>query len=97
MSLIPITVRTACCTALILALTTQLATAGQHRAQKHLRAVSASQRRPWDANAAMMQQAADPWWAGRLVEAPPWSFACTTDHGPSRCGQPIWVYGNIGN
>jgi hypothetical protein len=32
---------------------------------------------------------------GRLVAAPPWSFACTTDHGPSRCGEPIWVYGNI--
>jgi hypothetical protein len=30
---------------------------------------------------------------GRQVEAPPWSFACMTDHGPSRCGQPMWVYG----
>jgi len=26
---------------------------------------------------------------GCFVEAPPWSSACTTDHGPSRCGQPI--------
>jgi hypothetical protein len=31
---------------------------------------------------------------GRQVEAPPWSFACMTDHGPSRCGQPMWVYGH---
>jgi hypothetical protein len=29
---------------------------------------------------------------GREVPAPPWSFACTTDHGPSPCGQPVWVY-----
>ena len=31
---------------------------------------------------------------GREVAAPPWSFACTTDHGPSQCGEPMWVYGN---
>ena len=31
---------------------------------------------------------------GREVEAPPWSFACMTDHGPSPCGERIWVYGN---
>ncbi len=31
---------------------------------------------------------------GRLVEAPPWSFACMTDHGPSPCGERIWAYGN---
>jgi hypothetical protein len=31
---------------------------------------------------------------GRQMEAPPWSFACMTDHGPSRCGEPMWVYGN---
>jgi len=31
---------------------------------------------------------------GREVAAPPWSFACTTDHGPSECGEPMWVYGN---
>lgn len=24
--------------------------------------------------------------------APSWSFACMTDHGPSQCGQPIWIY-----
>jgi hypothetical protein len=36
-------------------------------------------------------------WAngGRQVEAPPWSFACMTDHGPSQCGEPMWVYGHI--
>jgi hypothetical protein len=31
---------------------------------------------------------------GAQVEAPPWSFACMTDHGPSQCGEPMWVYGN---
>ena len=30
---------------------------------------------------------------GREVAAPPWSFACMTDHGPSACGEPMWVYG----
>jgi hypothetical protein len=32
--------------------------------------------------------------AGRQVPAPSWSFACMTDHGPSPCGEPMWVYGN---
>jgi hypothetical protein len=31
---------------------------------------------------------------GRQTEAPPWSFACMKDHGPSQCGEPMWVYGN---
>jgi invasion protein IalB len=31
---------------------------------------------------------------GRQTEAPPWSFACMTDHGPSECREPMWVYGN---
>jgi len=31
---------------------------------------------------------------GAQVEAPPWSFACMTDHGPSQCGEPMWVYGS---
>jgi hypothetical protein len=31
---------------------------------------------------------------GYQGEAPPWSFACMTDHGPSRCGEPMWIYGN---
>ena len=31
---------------------------------------------------------------GREVAAPPWSAACMTDHGPSECGEPMWVYGN---
>jgi hypothetical protein len=29
---------------------------------------------------------------GREVAAPPWSAACMTDHGPSECGEPMWVY-----
>jgi hypothetical protein len=31
---------------------------------------------------------------GRQVAAPPWSAACMTDHGPSECGEPMWVYGS---
>lgn len=31
---------------------------------------------------------------GREVAAPPWSMACMTDHGPSECGEPMWVYGS---
>ena len=30
---------------------------------------------------------------GREVAAPSWSAACMTDHGPSQCGEPMWVYG----
>jgi hypothetical protein len=30
---------------------------------------------------------------GREIAAPPWSAACMTDHGPSECGEPMWVYG----
>jgi hypothetical protein len=33
---------------------------------------------------------------GREVAAPPWSAACMTDHGPSQCGEPMWVYGSRG-
>jgi hypothetical protein len=33
---------------------------------------------------------------GREVAAPSWSAACTTDHGPSQCGEPMWVYGSPG-
>jgi hypothetical protein len=29
----------------------------------------------------------------REVAAPPWSAACMTDHGPSACGEPMWIYG----
>jgi hypothetical protein len=32
--------------------------------------------------------------AGREVMAPPWSAACMTDHGPSQCEEPMWVYGS---
>jgi hypothetical protein len=31
---------------------------------------------------------------GREVAAPSWSAACMTDHGPSECDQPMWVYGS---
>ena len=31
---------------------------------------------------------------GREVAAPDWSAACMTDHGPSECGEPMWVYGS---
>jgi hypothetical protein len=33
---------------------------------------------------------------GREVAAPPWSAACMTDHGPSQCDEPMWVYGSPG-
>ena len=33
---------------------------------------------------------------GREVAAPPWSAACMTDHGPSECGEPMWIYGSRG-
>jgi hypothetical protein len=33
---------------------------------------------------------------GREVAAPPWSAACMTDHGPSVCNEPMWVYGPRG-
>ncbi len=33
---------------------------------------------------------------GREVAAPPCSAACMTDHGPSRCDEPMWVYGSLG-
>jgi hypothetical protein len=29
---------------------------------------------------------------GREVAAPSWSAACMTDHGPSQCDEPMWVY-----
>ncbi|HEV2957455.1 MAG TPA: hypothetical protein VGX95_15160 [Xanthobacteraceae bacterium] len=31
---------------------------------------------------------------GHQGEAPPWSFACMKDHGPTQCGEPMWIYGN---
>jgi hypothetical protein len=31
---------------------------------------------------------------GRQIAAPPWSSACMTDHGPSECGEPMWIYGS---
>jgi hypothetical protein len=31
---------------------------------------------------------------GREIAAPPSSAACMTDHGPSECGEPMWVYGS---
>ena len=32
--------------------------------------------------------------AGREIAAPSWSAACMTDHGPSQCDEPMWVYGS---
>ncbi len=32
----------------------------------------------------------------REVAAPSWSAACMTDHGPSECGEPMWIYGSSG-
>ena len=29
---------------------------------------------------------------GREIAAPSWSAACMTDHGPSECGEPMWIY-----
>jgi hypothetical protein len=31
---------------------------------------------------------------GHEIIAPPWSGACMTDHGPSECGEPMWIYGS---
>jgi hypothetical protein len=31
---------------------------------------------------------------GREIIAPPWSAACMTDHGPSQCGEHMWIYGS---
>jgi hypothetical protein len=31
---------------------------------------------------------------GREIAAPPWSAACMTDHGPSQCDEPVWIYGS---
>ena len=31
---------------------------------------------------------------GREIIAPHWSAACMTDHGPSECGEPMWIYGS---
>jgi hypothetical protein len=31
--------------------------------------------------------------AGREVAAPSWSATCMTDHGPTRCDEPMWIYG----
>jgi hypothetical protein len=33
---------------------------------------------------------------GHEVADPRWSAACMTDHGPSGCGEPMWVYGQRG-
>jgi hypothetical protein len=33
---------------------------------------------------------------GRELPAPPWSFACMTDHGPSDCGEPVPLGSRIG-
>ena len=30
---------------------------------------------------------------GHEIIAPPWSAACMTDQGPTRCGEHMWSYG----
>jgi hypothetical protein len=57
-----------------------------------LAAPATLQARTYDSN--VSQQASGI--GGREVEAPPWSAACMTDHGPSQCGEPMWVYGSSG-
>jgi hypothetical protein len=32
---------------------------------------------------------------GREIVAPPWSFACINDQGPTECGEPMWAYGRV--
>jgi hypothetical protein len=46
------------------------------------------------AAAAAKQVHAAPRVIGREVPAPPWSFACMNDRGPTECGEPMWVYGS---
>jgi hypothetical protein len=29
---------------------------------------------------------------GHETTAPPWSAACMSDHGPTQCNEPMWVY-----
>jgi hypothetical protein len=29
---------------------------------------------------------------GHETTAPPWSAACMSDHGPTQCSEPMWVY-----
>lgn len=43
-------------------------------------------------NAAVVEKVPVPTRHGRQVEAPAWSFACMTDHGPMPCHEPMWVY-----
>jgi hypothetical protein len=31
---------------------------------------------------------------GYQGEAPPWSFACIKDSGPTDCREPMWIYRN---
>lgn len=31
---------------------------------------------------------------GRETTAPPWSAACMSDHGPTECNEPMWIYGS---
>lgn len=32
---------------------------------------------------------------GRETTAPPWSAACMSDHGPTQCDEPMWVYSAV--
>jgi hypothetical protein len=50
------------------------------------------QARTYDSNIAPQASESE----GREVAAPSWSAACMTDHGPSQCDEPMWVYGSSG-
>jgi len=56
-------------------------------------ATSAAVQARTDERAAISQTSEN---GGREVAAPSWSAACMTDHGPSNCGEPMWVYGSPG-
>jgi hypothetical protein len=57
-----------------------------------LAAPAALQARTYDSNISPQASGSE----GREVAAPPWSAACMTDHGPSQCDEPMWVYGSSG-
>ncbi len=54
-------------------------------------AMSATAQTRMDQSAALPQAYGS---EGREVAAPPWSAACMTDHGPSQCDEPMWIYGS---
>ena len=54
-------------------------------------ATSATAQTRMDQSSALPQAYAS---EGREVAAPSWSAACMTDHGPSQCDEPMWIYGS---